>query len=140
MEANMTAGQVLKAACLTACMVIVSHNAQAFDFNGAWATNGSACGKIFDNKNGQVSLAKDADMYGAGFIARSDAIVGNNATCKIVSRKVDGPISHIVAQCAAENVAFSTFQFSYRIKDDNNIVRIYPGVEELNQNYSRCTF
>jgi len=136
----MTAGQVLKAACLAACMVFVSHNANAFDFNGAWATNGSACGKIFEkNAAGQLSLAKDADMYGAGFIARNDAIVGNNATCKILSRKVDGAISHVVAQCAAENVAFSTFQFSYRIKDDNNIVRIYPGVEELNQNYSRCT-
>jgi hypothetical protein len=79
-------------------------------------------------------------MYGSGFIARNDTIVGNNATCKIVSQKVAGPVSHLVAQCAAENVAFSTFQFSYRVKDENTITRIFPGIEELNVAYGRCTF
>lgn len=137
----MKAGQVLGMAGLAACIALASHSSYAFDFNGAWATDVAKCGQIFQkNKDGELSIAKGSDMFGSGFIARKDAIVGNNATCKILSQKPDGPVTHLVAQCASENVAFSTFQFSYRIKDDNNIVRIYPGVEELNQTYGRCNF
>lgn len=137
----MKIGQVLGAAGLAASVSLISHGAYAFDFNGAWATDAAACGKIFQkNKDGGLSIAPGSDMYGSGFIARKDTIVGNNAACKIVSQKVAGPVTHLVAQCAAENVAFSTFQFSYRVKDDNNIVRIFPGIEELNVNYGRCKF
>jgi hypothetical protein len=141
MEANMKIGQALGIAGLVASVALISHSAYAFDLNGAWATNATACGKIFrKNKDGGLAIAKGADMYGNGFIARKDAIVGNNATCKIVSQKVAGPVTHLVAQCAAENVAFSTFQFSYRVDDDSKIVRIFPGIEELNVAYSRCKF
>lgn len=135
----MKIGQVMGAAGLAASIAVISHGAYAFDFNGAWATDVAACGKIFQkNKDGGLSIAQGSDMYGSGFIARNDAVVGNNATCKIVSRKVAGPLTHLVAQCAAENVAFSTFQFSYRVDGDDKIVRIFPGVEELNVDYSRC--
>ena len=137
----MKIGQAFGIAGLAACIAMISHSAFAFDLSGAWATNGAACGKIFQKGNdGALSIAKDADLYGNGFIARNDAIVGNNATCKIVSQKVAGPVSHLVAQCAAENVAFSSFQFSYRVNDENSITRIFPGVEELNVAYSRCKF
>lgn len=136
----MKIGQVLGVAGLAASVSLISHSAYAFDLNGAWATDVAACEKIFQkNSDGSLAIGKGSDMYGSGFIARKDAIVGNNATCKILSQKTAGDVTHLVAQCAAENVAFSTFQFSYRIKDDNNIVRIYPGVEELNQGYGRCT-
>ena len=137
----MKIGQVFGVAGLAVGMALASHSAHAFDLNGAWATDVAACGKLFQkNKDGVLSLAEGADMYGNGFVVRSDVIVGNNATCKILSHKVAGPVSHLVAKCAAENVAFSTFQFSYRVNDDNSITRIYPGVEELNVNYGRCTF
>lgn len=79
-------------------------------------------------------------MYGEAIIVRNDSIVGSNVACKIKSTKDDGALHHLVAVCAADNVALSTFQFSYRIKDDNNIVRIFPGVEELNVSYARCAF
>jgi hypothetical protein len=139
METNMKTGRVLGVAGLAALAALISHNAYAFDLNGAWATNVNDCAKIFQkNKDGSLSIAQGSDMYGSGFIARKDAIVGNNATCKIVSQKVAGPVTHLVAQCAAENVAFSMFQFSYRVNDDNSIVRIFPGIEELNVAYGRC--
>ena len=134
----MKTGRIFGMAGLVAALALVSHNAEAFDLTGAWATDASVCGKVFQKNDDSLAIAKDADMYGNGFIARKDSIVGNNATCKIVSQKADGAITHMVAQCAAENIAFSTFQFSYKVKDDNNIVRIFPGVEELNINYSRC--
>jgi hypothetical protein len=139
METNMKTGRVLGVAGLAALAALISHNAYALDLNGAWATNVNDCAKIFQkNKDGSLSIAQGSDMYGSGFIARKDAIVGNNATCKIVSQKVAGPVTHLVAQCAAENVAFSMFQFSYRVNDDNSIVRIFPGIEELNVAYGRC--
>ena len=135
----MKPGQFLRVAGLVAGMSVIAHGAYAFDLNGAWSTDAGACGKIFQkDKDGNLSIAQGADMYGNGFIVRKDAVVGNNATCKILSHKVAGPVSHLVAQCASENVAFSTFQFSYRVNDDNSITRIYPGVEELNVNYARC--
>jgi hypothetical protein len=141
MEATMKVRQVLGGVALAASFAMIGEDAYAFDFNGAWATNAGDCAKIFQkDKDGALSIAEGSDMYGSGFIVRNNAIVGNNATCKIVSQKVAGPITHMIAQCAAENVALSTFQFSYRVNDDNNIVRIYPGVEELNVNYSRCKF
>lgn len=132
-------GRLFGIAAMAVGMALSGHSAYAFDLNGAWATDVGACGKIFQkDKDGELAIAKGADMYGNGFIVRKDAVVGNNATCKILSHKVAGPVSHLVAQCAAENVAFSTFQFSYRVNDDNSITRIYPGVEELNVNYGRC--
>jgi hypothetical protein len=139
MEAKMKVTRFIGLAGLVTSLTLISQSVHAFDLNGAWATNVSDCGKIFTkNADGILALAQGADMYGNGFIVRSNAIVGNNATCKIVSQKVAGPITHMIAQCAAENVAFSTFQFSYQVKDDDNIVRIYPGVEELNVTYGRC--
>jgi hypothetical protein len=139
MEARMKIGRVLGFAALAAGMALIGDSAYAFDLNGAWATDVAACGQIFQkNKDGELAIAKGADMYGNGFIAQKDAIVGNNAACKIVSRKVAGPVTHLVAQCAAENVAFSTFQFSYWVNGDNSITRIFPGIEELNVNYGRC--
>ena len=138
---NMKLTQILGTVGLATSVIVLSHVSYAFDLDGAWATNVSACDKIFQNgKGGELSIAKDADMYGDGFIVRKNSIVGNNATCAVKSRKEAGPVTHLVAQCAAQNIAFSTFQFSYRVNDDNNIVRIFPGVEELNVAYGRCKF
>ena len=89
----MKIGQVLGIVGLAASVALIGQGAYAFDLNGAWATDVGACGKIFQkNKDGGLSIAQGSDMYGSGFIARNDAIVGNNATCKIVSQKVAGPI------------------------------------------------
>ena len=63
----------------------------------------------------------------------------NNAvTCTIKAHRDVGSVHHIVAVCVPGNVALSTFQFSYRVKDNDSIVRIYPGIEELDVTYRRC--
>lgn len=137
----MKIAQILRTAGLATSAMVLSHASYAFDLDGVWATNVSACAKIFQKDEGnEISIAKGADMYGSGFIVRNNSIVGNNATCMIKSRKEAGPVTHLVAECAAENIAFSTFQFSYRVNDDNNIVRVFPGIEELNVAYGRCKF
>jgi hypothetical protein len=125
---------------LVASIILSTHAAYAFDFTGAWASNPSACKQIFAKTNDNtIAMQPDADLHGDGFIVRNNSMVGKGATCKIKTSRKAGPITHLVAECAAGNVAFSTFQFSYRVVDDNTIVRIYPGVEELNTQYSRCT-
>jgi hypothetical protein len=68
---------------------------------------------------------------------RHNMIVGKIAKCSIKSKKEDGPVTHLIATCSTD-VALANVQFNFRIKDDNNIVRIYPGVEELNTAYGRC--
>lgn len=116
------------------------HPAWAFDLNGAWATNVSDCDKIF-GKTGQGGLyiTKDADNYGSGFIVQQNLIIGKIAKCTIKTRKTDGPVTHLIGTCSTD-VALQTVQFSFRVSDDNNIIRIYPGVEELNTKYGRCPF
>jgi hypothetical protein len=124
---------------LTAAVTLLSHPSYAFQLSGAWTDDVSACGKIFEkNSQGELSIRSGSGIYGDAFIVKEDSIGSNSGTCTIKARKVIGPVTHLVATCAAGNVALSTFQFSYRVKDENTIVRIFPGLEELDQTYSRC--
>jgi hypothetical protein len=137
----MKASQACAIAALAAAIVFFSQASYAFDLTGAWTTDASGCAKIFRvNKDKTLSIRAASDMYGDGFIVRGNAITASGGTCIIKARKSVGPITHLVAKCAAENVAFSTFQFSYRVKDDNSIVRVFPGIEELDVAYHRCVF
>jgi hypothetical protein len=130
----------LRVVGLAASITLFSHASHAFDLNGAWTTDVSACGKIFQkNVENQLSIKGGSGIYGDAFIVRKNSIVGPAGSCAIERRKDAGTVHHIVASCAAGNVALSTFQFSYRVKDNNNIVRIFPGIEELNVTYSRCS-
>jgi hypothetical protein len=133
--------RVLEIAGLAVSIIFLNHPSYAFDLSGAWTTNVSACAKIFgSDKKNEFSIREGSGMYGDAFIVRKDSIVGAAGTCTIKSRKDAGSVHHLVARCAAGNVALSTFQFSYRVKDNNNIIRIFPGLEELNVAYGRCMF
>lgn len=124
---------------VVAISLISCSSSYAFDFNGGWTTDVSACGKIFQkNKENNVSIISGSGIYGNGFVVRGNSIFSADVSCRIKARKDVGEVHHIVADCAPGNVAFSTFQFSYRVKDDNTIIRIYPGIEELDITYSRC--
>ena len=136
----MKISQALKIAGLATSITLLSHTSYAFDLSGAWTTDVSACAKIFTkNKENKLSIAGGSGIYGDAFIVGKNSISSASGTCTIKSRKDAGPIHHVVAVCAAGNVALSTFQFSFRVKDNNSIVRIFPGVEELNVSYGRCT-
>jgi hypothetical protein len=112
----------------------------AFDLDGAWTTNASACDKIFEKgKDGKISIKSGSIIHGDSFVVRGKTIFNNAATCTIKAQKEAGSVHQIVAVCAPGNVALSTFQFSYRVNDDNSIVRIFPGIEELDVTYHRCT-
>ena len=137
----MKTSQACTTATLAAAIVIFSQASYAFDLNGAWTTNRSVCAKVFKiNEGKELSIRPASDMYGDAFIVHGNTITASGGTCTIKARKSVGLTTHLVAMCAAENVAFSTFQFSYRVKSDDSIVRVFPGIEELDVEYYRCVF
>jgi hypothetical protein len=111
--------------------------ARAFDLNGAWASDGSACDKIFQMKNKIASIRRDSDLYGSGFIVEGNQLRGKVAKCAIKSRKEDGQMVHLIAVCSSD-IALSTVQFTVRGDNDNQLTRIFPGLPEMSVSYVRC--
>lgn len=111
--------------------------AKAFDLNGAWASDGSACDKIFQVKNKVISIRRDSDLYGSGFIVEGDQLRGKVAKCAVKSRKEDGQLTHLIAVCSTD-IALSTVQFSIRADSDNQLTRVFPGLPEMSVSYMRC--
>jgi hypothetical protein len=112
--------------------------AEARDMTGAWVTDATTCKKVFTGTGSKLAFAKDADVYGSGFIYEKNRLKGKNASCVIKTQKQDGDILHLVALCA-NDVTLGMVQFSLRIHDDNQITRFFSGVSELDIKYYRCS-
>lgn len=112
--------------------------ANAADLNGAWATDGSVCNKVFTKKNDGISFQPGSDEFGGGFIMDGSRVRGQMQTCTIKSRKDDGNMVHFLAMCASDIMA-SNVQFSAKIIDANTIERFFDGMpDEMGIRYSRC--
>ena len=109
----------------------------AFDLIGLWASDAENCRKIFVRKGGSVGFRENSDIYGSGFIYEKNQLRGRFARCSIKAQKEDGATVHLLASCS-NDVVLSTTQLSLRVKDDNTIVRMFPGMAELELTYSRC--
>lgn len=118
-------------------MSIGGTSAGAAGIDGAWASSAEACSKIFERRGNRVSLRGDADMYGSGFVVEGNQIRGKSSTCTVRVRKQDGDIVHLVAACSTD-VAVDTLQLSYKQDGPDRIIRIYPGLPELDTPYYRC--
>lgn len=117
--------------------LLVSPTAKAVDLNGAWANDTAVCNKIFEKKNNNISITRDSDQYGSGFIIAGNKIRGKIATCTVNSRKEDGAMLHLIASCSTD-VALATMQMSFKIDSDNQITRVFPGLPEMQMSYVRC--
>ena len=124
-------------ALVLAAWVSFATCSQAFDLTGLWATDSSACDKIFTTRGKKTSFQKDSDLYGGGFIIEGKRIRGRMATCNIRSRKEDGPNIHLMTGCATD-IMLQNVQFSVKVVDDNRITRIFPGIEGMELDYVRC--
>ena len=111
--------------------------AQAANINGVWVTNAAACSKMVAKKGKQTVLAADSDLYGSGFVVDGNVMRGKIATCKITSRKDDGATIHLKGTCATD-ITVTTNQFDIKMVDDNTLVRMVPGIPELDTLYYRC--
>ena len=111
--------------------------ARADDLAGLWATNAEHCAKIFTRTGQGFAFADDADLYGSGFIIDGRRIVSKMARCDIKSSKQDGPTTHLMASCATD-IMLSNVQASFKMLGKDRMVRIFPGVSEMEIPFERC--
>jgi hypothetical protein len=140
-EVVMSARKLCRGGSLVTALTVllgIGVAAEARDLRGAWVTDKSTCKKVFTGEGPKLRIAKDADVYGSGFIYESDRLRGKNASCVIKTVKQDDDVLHLVTLCT-NDVTFGTVQFSLRIHDDNQITRFFPGVSELDTKYYRCS-
>ena len=128
-----------RAAGLIVCVGLAMSNlpAHAFDLNGAWADDVAVCSKIFVKKNNNISIAKNADFYGSGFVVNGNTIKGKMANCTIKVRKQEADLVNLIAVCSTD-IALATTQFALKIEDDNKIARLFSGMPEMTTRYVRC--
>jgi|SwirhisoilCB1_FD_contig_31_21337886_length_607_multi_2_in_0_out_0_1 hypothetical protein len=114
---------------------------QGVDLTGAWVTNPSECRNVFIRKGkaNQLTFAPMSEVHGGGFIVEADRLIGRSATCTIKSRKDDGERVNILAGCATD-IMLSSVQFDLKVVDQNKITRLFPGMEDMEIHYYRCSF
>ena len=113
-------------------------SAVAFDLNGAWAGDADNCAKVFARKGGQMVFTDMSDVYGGGFIVDGNQLIGKFARCKVKARKDNGPNVNLVASCATD-IMLSSVQFSLKELDADSIARLFPGMEDMEIRYHRCS-
>jgi len=113
--------------------------AHAIDLSGAWASHADECSKVFVRKGraNEIGFTANSDQHGGGFIIEADRLRGKFATCKIKTRKEDGQTVNIIAGCATD-IMLSNVQFSLKVLEPNKILRMFPGVSDIEISYERC--
>ena len=125
------------AALLLGSLLVMAGRADAFDLNGAWASDADQCAKVFGRQGGRLGFTEMSDVYGGGFIVDGDQIIGKFAQCRIKARKDDGMNVNLIAACATD-IMLSSVQFSLKELDANSVARLFPGIEEMEIRYHRC--
>jgi hypothetical protein len=110
------------------------------DLTGAWATNVDECKYVFirTGKANEIGFAELSETHGSGFIVEPDRLVGRFAKCRIKAKKENGQSVNIVASCATD-IMLSNVQFDLKVDDENNITRLFPGMEDMAITYHRCS-
>jgi hypothetical protein len=124
-------------ALLFGSLLTLAGRVDAVELNGAWAGDADQCAKVFVRQGGKLGFTEMSDVYGGGFIIDGDQIVGKFARCRIKARKDDGANVNLVAACATD-IMLSSVQFSLKELDANSIVRLFPGIEDMEISYHRC--
>lgn len=120
-----------------ATLVASASSASALDLNGAWVSNADNCQRVFVRQGTRLGFTDMSDVYGGGFIVDGDEITGKFARCRIKARKDNGPNVNLVAACATD-MMLSSVQFSLRELDADSLVRMFPGMDEMEIRYHRC--
>jgi hypothetical protein len=118
--------------------IVLPGRAGAFELSGAWASASELCDRVFVKKGNAVNFAELSDLFGSGFIVNGKAIRGKSAKCGIKSSKQDGELTTISASCAT-SIMTGNYQFSYKVVDDNTIMRLFPDIKDMTLRYFRCS-
>jgi hypothetical protein len=119
--------------------LVLPECAVAVELTGAWAPDANKCDKVFVRRGRakQIDFAEFPGVYGGGFIIEPDRLRGKFAKCTIKTRKQDGESLNLIAGCATD-IMLSDVQFMLKVVDDDNIVRVFPGIEGMEVKYHRC--
>jgi hypothetical protein len=119
--------------------LVLPEYAGAVELTGAWTPDADKCGKVFVRRGRakQIDFAEFSSVYGGGFIIEADQLRGKFAKCKIKTRKEVGGSLNLIAACATD-IMLSNVQFVLKIVDDDNITRVFPGIEGMEVQYQRC--
>jgi len=122
----------------SAICIVFSFSANAFDLNGTWTGDDRNCNKVFVKKNNKISMTRNSDVFGGGFIVEGDQMRGQAKTCKITSRKEENGVLHLIASCSTDIAVLGTQQVDAKIDSDDKITRIYPSYPEMGTPFYRC--
>jgi hypothetical protein len=119
--------------------LVLPECAVALQLTGAWAPDVDKCDKIFVRRGRakQIDFAEFSGIHGGGFIIEADRVRGKFAKCRIKTRKEDGDSLNLIAGCATD-IMLSNVQFVLKAVDDDNITRVFPGLEGMEVKYHRC--
>jgi hypothetical protein len=125
------------ATAITAGCLLSPLGANAFELTGAWATSADQCTKVFVRQGAKLGFAEMSDIFGGGFIVDGNEIIGKFARCRIKTKKESGANINLIAACASD-IMLSTVQFNLKELDANSLVRLFPGIEDMEIRYHRC--
>ena len=130
----------VKPACwaMMIAAIVLPGRAGAFELTGAWASAQELCDRVFVKKANAVNFAELSDLFGSGFIVNGKTIRAKSAKCDIKSSKQDGELTTISASCAT-SIMTGNYQFSYKVVDDNTIMRLFPDIKDMTLRYFRCS-
>lgn len=117
--------------------VSVASATQAADLNGAWASEPSACSKVFVKNAKGVSMTPDSELYGGGFIVEGNRATGTFQKCNIKSLKREGNDVHLIAACST-GVMVTDLPFIVKFVGDDKISVISTGAVTIENAYVRC--
>jgi hypothetical protein len=119
--------------------LVLPECAGAVELTGAWASAADNCNKVFVRRGRakQIDFAEFSSVYGGGFIIEAEQLRGKFAKCKIKTRREEGESLNLIAGCATD-IMLSNVQFVLKIIDDDNITRVFPGIEGMEVKYHRC--
>jgi hypothetical protein len=130
-------GAIYKPIATCAVGLLFSVTVHAAEIDGMWVNSLDNCTKVFQKENNRASFAKNSDLYGSGFIINGSEIRGKIATCQIKGRKDEGLMVNLLAECST-STSVTTNQFVLRISGENEMVRFFTGMPDMELRYFRC--
>ena len=129
-------------AVLRAAMIVglaLPECANAVELTGAWAPDADKCDRVFVRRGRakQIDLAEFSGVHGGGFIIDADQLRSKFAKCRIKTRKTEEQGLNLIAACATD-IMLSNVQFVLKTVDDENITRLFPGIDGMEVKYHRC--
>jgi hypothetical protein len=127
------------AAIAAGSATLSTHEVNAFELTGAWATSADQCTKVFTSKGraNKVSFTNFSGVFGGGFIADASRLRGKAESCMIKSTKESGQTINLIVGCAS-GVMLSNVQLFFNVIDNDTISREFPQMEGMEAKYYRC--